>query len=166
MARRNSRGSDRTTRWSGGNFVFNAITAGTAALTLVTFGTANTTLIRLRGNLVAWIDGNEAPPVGLDVAIGAIVMPEGQGSTVLSSPVTDDDAPWLFYERFAIGYEEYVIDVIDAPGLTVFRKEIDVKAMRILRPDREVQLVMEQSGPIGNGAVNILVNFRALFLEH
>jgi hypothetical protein len=77
------------------------------------------------------------------VGVGALVVQAGSGSTVIQSPLSDPDAPWLFYEVMTVGYEEMVTDVIDVPGLTSVRKTIDNKAMRVLRPGREVQLVFE-----------------------
>ncbi len=153
------------TRWSGNVFTFAALASGaTAALTLVTAATDTETLLRLRGELCCYLDAAQGPGSLQAVAIGAIVMPQGQGTTVVSSPFADDNAPWLFYEQFVIGYEEMVTDVVDVPGLPIFRKTIDVKAMRILRPDREVQLVVESVSVIGGGpSINLNATFRALF---
>ena len=153
-------------RWGGNTHTFQALSAGTAAQTLITSADATDTLMRIRGELVCWIDGLEVSATAVDIAIGAIVMPEGQGATVVSDPASDDSAPWLFYERFVVGYEEYVTDVIDASGLSVFRKTIDVKAMRILRPDREVQLVFSNTTLIGAASVNLVMSFRALLGQH
>ncbi len=90
-------------------------------------------------------------------------MPEGQSTTVVSSPITDDSAPWLWYTRFTLGYEEMVTDVVDVPGLSSYREVIDAKAMRVLRPDREVQLVFEQASVLSANNVNVVANFRGLF---
>ena len=161
MARRRGKKIDFT-KWDGATFTFNAQAAGTAALTMLTSSASTETLLRLRGNLAAWLDGTQTPGRGVIIGVGAIVMPEGQGTTVVSSPLSDDTAPWLFYEQFTLGYEEMVTDVIDVPGITSFWKTIDVKAMRIIRPDREVQLVVENITTIGAATVNIEVAVRAL----
>ena len=60
-----------------------------------------------------------------------------------------------------LGYEEYVVDVIDAPGLTVYRSPIDSKAMRIVR-NQEVQLVVHNTTLIGAASVNVSVHGRFL----
>jgi len=162
--RRGNRGrSMESVRWSGGTFFFNAISAGNSALVFLTASNdPPETILRIRGELVAWIDGLEAPAVSIDVAVGVILVPEGSATTVQWSPGSEANAPWLMYERFSLGYEEYVTDVIDAPGLTVFRKTIDVKAQRIVRPDVEAQLAIENNTLSGAAAVNVAFTSRVL----
>jgi len=120
------------------------------------------TLMRIRGELVCALDSVSAPAKLVNVAIGALVVQAGSSTTVIQEPITDAEAPWLFYETFAVGYEEAVVDVIDVPGLSSFRKTIDVKAMRILRPGREVQLVAQAATLNGAMPVNMTFTFRAL----
>ncbi len=153
-------------RWSGATFSFLAQSAGSTAQVFVTSASTTDTIMRIRGELLANFDATLASGRGIDVAIGAIVMPEGQGTTVVSSPISDEDAPWLFYERFALAYEEYVTDVISAQGAAVFRKTIDVKVMRILRPDRMMQLVVEQATVDGAAALNLRFSARILIGQH
>ncbi len=155
----------RNKRWDGALHTF-VFSAGTAAQTMVTSAASTDTIMRIRGELVGFLDGLSATALGVHVAIGAIVMPEGQGTTVVSSPITDAQAPWLFYEQFWIGYEEMVTDVVDVPGITSFRKTVDVKAMRILRPDRELQLVVEQATAGGASSINLQFAFRLLLGQH
>ncbi len=166
MARQRSRNAApiKNLRWGGSTHQFN-IAAGTAAQTFITDGSTET-LMRIRGNLVAWIDGLEIPAVGIAIGIGLLVVQAGSSTTVIQSPLTDPEALWLWYESFVVGYEEYVTDVIDAPGLSVFRREIDSKAMRILRPGREVQLVMENVTTAGAGTVNLQMVHRTLLGTH
>ncbi len=155
MAHRRSRVKKiEAVRWTRNHFFFGAQAAGSVALNFITSADAIDTVLRIRGEVTSWIDGNDAPPVGVDCALGLLVMPEGQGTTVLSSPITDENAPWLLYERWTLAYEEIVTDVIAAQGVLSFRKTIDNKAMRILRPDREVQIVFEQATVSGAGSVN------------
>ncbi len=166
--RRSSRDAPRIQqlRWDGANYAFSSMGAGTAALVYITAANDTETLMRIRGELVCWVDGLEAPAPAFEVGIGLIVMPEGQSTTVVSSPLSDANAPWLMYESFLLGYEEYVTDVIDAPGLSVFRKTIDVKSQRILRPDREVQIVVENTTIISAGSLNLSFSSRVLFGKH
>jgi len=153
------------TRWTGGNIIFAALSAGSSAQTILTSSnTIPETWMRMRGHLLAYLDGAKAGGEGVDVAIGAIVMPEGQGATVVSSPITDDTAPWLWYERFSLVYEEYVTDVVDAVGGPLVRIPIDAKAMRIIRPDREVQLVIEQATLSGLAAASVNVSLTSRIL--
>ena len=150
-----------STRWNGANHVFLGLSAGSAAQVMVTDGLQET-IMRIRGDLVAFVDGASGTGKLVDVAIAALVVQAGSGTTVIQAPITDPDAPWLFYERFTIGYEEQVTDVVDTPQLTSFRKIIDSKAMRILREGREVQLVV-QNATLGTAtAINLSLGFRML----
>jgi len=140
------------------------VSAGSTALNFIT-ATSDPpeTLMRIRGELVAYIDAASAPTKLVDVAVGIALVPEGSGTTVLWSPITDEDAPWWYYERFVLGYEEMVTDVIDVPGITSFRSTIDVKGMRIIRPDVEAQIVVENATLQSASSVNVALTARVLF---
>ncbi len=153
-------------RWAGAAHQFSAFGAGTSAQVMVTAADTKDTIMRIRGEVLAYVDGASAPGKAAKIAIGAIVMPEGQSTTVVSSPISDDEAPWLFYEQFTLGYEEMVTDVIDVPGITFFRKAVDVKAMRILRPDQELQLVAENVTLLSATSINMTFTFRLLLGQH
>ncbi len=166
MARkRSTRGRERVidnVRWTLGTFSIAGLGATNSALTILSDGGIEETVLRIRGELVAWKDGTSAPGVGVRVAVGILPVMGGQGTTVVSSPLADADAPWMFYESFHLAYEEMVTDVIDVPGISSFRKTIDVKSMRILRPDEELQLVVEQATVIGAMNINIQGTLRFL----
>jgi len=138
------------------------LSAGSVGQVAITPGGSAATILRTRGNLAVSISGTQAPTVSARIGVGLIVMPEGQGSTVVSSPLSDGNAPWYWYESFVLAYEEMVTDVIDIPGMTSFRVPIDSKAMRILRPDREVQLVVENATVGGALSVDVFVDIRTL----
>jgi len=118
--------------------------------------------MRARGNLLAFADTTQAPGGLIDVAVGMVLVPEGTGTTVLWSPITDAIAPWFFYSRFHLGYEEMVTDVVDVPIATGYREAIDSKAMRKIRPDLEIQFVVEQATIATAMAVNVRVAGRFL----
>ena len=168
MARRFHRSSSRgrsieSLRWTGGNFFFGAISAGVSRLNFLTAtNDPPETIMRIRGELVAWLDGVQAPGVAVDVALGCILVPEGTGTGGAMSPIADDTAPWFLYERFTLGYEEPVGDVVDVPGLSIVRIPIDVKAMRIVRPDVEAQVSIENASLSSASAVNVSFNVRVL----
>ncbi len=162
--RRSSQGHEKTIhnlRWAGANHLFQAQGAGNNAQTMVTDGLKET-ILRIRGEIMCSADGSQAPAKSVEVALGALVVQAGSAGVVIQEPLTDADAPWLFYERFSIGYEEPVTDVIDVPGITTFRKTIDNKAMRILREGREVQLVIQQATLGGAMNINLSFSFRML----
>ncbi len=169
MARHRPRGRlskpRKALRWGAATQTFLALSAGTQALAFISAGTERSTLMRIRGNLIASMDGNQAPGGLIDVAVGIAVVPEGSGTTVLWSPAADSNAPWLFYDRFVVGYEEPVTDVIDIPAISGYRAKVDNKAMRILRPDVEVQIVVENTTLSGGAAINLVFSSRILFQD-
>ena len=132
------------THWTGIQMTLSAFAAGTSASNLLAAQHEPETLLRIRGNLLTYVDGQEAPGVSALISVGMILVPEGTGTTVLWSPFTDADAPWVWYETFSLGYEEYVTDVIDCPGASSAATVIDNKAMRIMR-NQELQMVWENT---------------------
>jgi len=164
--RSSRRGSARTmesTRWTGNVFSFNTLSAGSQALTFLTASNdPPETILRIRGDLLAYLDSTATPGARVDVAVGIALVPEGSSTTVVWSPITDVEAPWFLYERFSLGYEEMVTDVIDIPNITGYRKTLDVKSMRIVRPDVEAQIVVEQATLSGADAINLSLSARVL----
>ncbi len=142
---------------------FAAQSAGVTGINFSTVGTVPTTLLRIRGEVMAWADGTQAPATAALVSYGIILVPEGTGTTVLFDPFADPNAPWLLYGQGTIGYEEAVTDVVDMPGLTSFRHIIDNKAMRIIRPDVEMQFCVTNTTI--NGALGVNLNFGLRWLQ-
>ncbi len=148
-------------RWAGSNHQFAALAAGASAQTYITDGNTET-ILRIRGELMAWVNGIQTGAVLAEIAVGALVVQAGSGTTVIQEPIDEDKAPWLFYERFVLGYEEMIADAIQVGQLSGVRIVVDNKAMRILRPGREVQLVVQNFTL--NGAVPVNVNFTSRVL--
>ncbi len=132
-------------RWEVSSGSFLAFSAGEVAAGLISVTTLPETLMRIRGNISGFIDGASAPGKLAKITMGIIKVPEGTGTTVLWNPASDGDAPWVWWTGFHLGYEEYVTDVIDSPGMTSYRETIDNKAMRRTRPDEEYQIVAANS---------------------
>ncbi len=164
MARQFTRRARSRKRWIQATDAirFSALSAGTSAQVAIGSQTTEETLLRVRGSLMAYVDAAQAPGGQALIGVGLIVMPEGTATTVTSSPISDGNAPWLWLSTFTLGYEEMVTDVIDIPGLTSYRETIDSKAMRILRPDREIQIVAENVTGLTALSVNIAVMNRYL----
>ncbi len=120
------------------------------------------TILRTRGSLLAFIDAQSAPGVLMRCAVGLVLVPEGTGSTVLWSPVTDGDAPWFYWSAFQLGYEEMVTDVISVQGIDSYREVIDSKAMRKSTQSTEIQVVFETVTLGSAAAVNFVVEGRIL----
>jgi len=94
--------------------------------------------------------------------MGIIKVPEGTSTTVVYDPVTDGDAPWLWYDFANLAYEEYVTDVIGSTEAAMRRIIVDNKAMRRTRPDEEYQFVATNQTTNGAAAVDIAFGFRTL----
>ncbi len=79
------------------------------------------------------------------------------------SPITDNAySNWLWFDTFVLAYEEYVTDVIDCPQAIAHRSMIDGKAMRRMKSEDEIQLVMQQSTIGGAASVNMAGAIRFL----
>jgi len=144
MARRRSGKKIDFVHWTPFSNVNLAQAAGSVAKTILAAQHEPETLMRLRGNSTSFLDGVQAPGGAALIAMGIIAVPEGTGTTVLWSPTTDGDAPWIWINSFLLAYEELVTDVIDVPQLASIRAVIDNKSMRILR-NQELQFVVENS---------------------
>jgi len=89
------------------------------------------------------------------------LVPEGTSTTVLWSPVTDSDAPWIWWDTLHLMYEEYVVDVIQSVLTSSARRVIDSKAMRIVR-NQELQYVVETVNLVSSAPTSIISQVRIL----
>ena len=115
------------------------------------------TLLRIRGEWAAAISSGASGSTGVVITAGLILVPEGTGTTVLWSPVTDGDAPWMWWDSFQLIYEEQVADVVYSSQTSSARRVIDSKAMRKVR-NRELQLVFENVTITGLTAASVAVS--------
>ncbi len=161
MPRRRSGKKIDFLHWAYNDVTFAAQSAGTSAQTLFAAQHLPETIMRMRGEALIYGDGNLVPPKDIIVGLGIILVPEGTGTTVLWSPLTDGDAPWIWHNAAGIAYEEYVADVIADQVAIGYRSTIDSKAMRIVK-NMEIQCVMEnQTGGAAMNA-NAVVTTRVL----
>jgi len=162
MGRRRSGKKIDFVHWTGIFPGVSALGAGSAAVLALVATHEPETLLRIRGNYVTWINGVQAPGGIAEISVGLILVPEGTGTTVLWSPFTDPDAPWIWYDSTILGYEEMVVDAVDVPEITSNRVVIDSKAMRIAR-NQELQFVAENTTVASPAiAANALVSARVL----
>ena len=130
---------------------FAAFAAGTVARNMAAAQHLPETLLRIRGEWVASLDGGLVNGVGVSVVAGLIQVPEGTGATVLWSPLTDGDAPWIWWDTFGLIYKEYVVDAVASTEASSRSRVIDSKAMRKMR-NTELQWVVEQATMTGSSA--------------
>ncbi len=162
MARRGHAKKIDTVHWTGfSGSVLGLATGGTSGQTLLAAQHLPETTLRIRGEWACNLDGPIADGVAAIVTAGIILVPEGTGTTVLWSPSTDSDAPWMWWDCFNLLYDEVVTDVIAANGAGGARRVIDSKAMRKVR-QREHQLVVESVAVNGTPASNMAVCGRIL----
>jgi len=159
MARRRSGFQKKieSVHWTYGSFGVGPLAAGTQAVNLNAAQHLPETIMRIRGEWVAAFDGPVAPERGVAVTAGMILVPEGTGATVLWSPVSDGDAPWIWWDVLHLIYEEYVTDVVQSAMVSSGRRVIDSKAMRRVR-NTELQLVIEAATIGGLGAASIFAS--------
>ena len=151
------------TNWQYSSGAAASIGAGSSVgLNFSSVGTQPTTLLRIRGEVMAHADGVLAPGVGAHVTYGIILVPEGSGSTVRFNLVADANAPWLLYGAGYVGYDEAVLDVVGIQQALMFRHVIDNKAMRIIRPDLEMQFVIENTTALGGITITFSYQLRWL----
>ena len=143
-----------TVHWTEGGWTFGALAAG--AVGGITFAAQHLpeTLLRIRGEWAAWFDGALSSGEGVSVTAGLILVPEGTGSTVLWSPVTDGDAPWIWWDSMLLAYEEPVVDTIAIQAMLGRARVIDSKAMRKVR-NTELQAVVENTTRSGFNAATV-----------
>ena len=99
-------------RWSLVTGRATALAPGSVAVNMLPAQTFGQTVMRTRGELLVWLDGAQAPGSLCRWAFGLVVVPEGQGTTVVWAPLTDPNAPWFAYQSGHLGYEEFVIDAV------------------------------------------------------
>ncbi len=144
------------------NFTNTHAAGATVAVNMIGAGTAPETLMRVRGEFSAVIDSTNEPGKALRVTAGMIVVPDGTGTTVLWEPNGDAAAPWFWYASFALFYDESVVNAV-AYGGSFARIGIDNKAMRRVRPDEEIQLVVTNTTISGGTGINWAMSARTLF---
>jgi len=150
--------------WTGGAGQFIGKAAGALAGNLFPAQHLPETLLRIRGEWAASLVGGLGSSVGAQLTAGIIQVPEGTATTVLWSPFTDADAPWIWWDSFSLIYVEFVSDVVASIETACARRVIDSKAMRKLR-NTELQLVMENTTIPGLTATNISANLNVRVLS-
>ena len=151
-------------RWIGGGSTFSALAGGASGgITAITAGNVSQTIMRTRGSLLVHIDTTPSAGEVAQIGVALLIVPGGTGTTVTSNPLANPDAPYFYYETFHLASEDTAV-AVDA-GLKMYRSVVDVKAMRVLRPDQEVQFLAEVVNVAGAMSVNISLAFRMLIAD-
>ena len=150
--------------WTGNTGVAALASGGTADFGGVATNTQAATIVRIRGQLLASIDG----PVDGDkvvVAAGFIAVTEEQvavGPTAIPSPLSDLDAEWIWH-GFLLMQSQGVVATQDTTQMA--RLMIDSKAMRKLKQSQEAHLIVHASSLSGTPATDVMMGIRVLFQE-
>jgi len=163
MAHRGSRHAKKidTVHWTFGAFTVQSLSAGVIGVNVASAQHLPETLLRIRGESVATFAGAVAPDQGVRLTVGLILVPEGTATTVLWSPLTDGDAPWIWWDVYHLSYTEMVTDVIAAQAAASVRRVIDSKAMRKIR-NTELQFVAENTTMFSAASVDVTGAVRVL----
>ena len=157
-ARRTGRRTDYD--WEGATIAQTSLNAGVVAEFALFAADSAETLMRMRGQVTALLDQTGA--AAADAAIvgfGLIVAPTG--ATVAVSPVTEPGANWLWH-TFIVLAAEFAVASGNNELVSQARVDIDNKAMRKLREDETVFLVVENSNINGSPVVSVNGAFRGL----
>ncbi len=119
--------------WTYGSFFTSVATGASAAINVLSAQHLPETLLRIRGEWIALLTSGLVDARGAAPTAGLILVPEGTGTTVLWSPITDGDAPWIWWDVMHLAYAEYVVDAVQASQASSGRRVIDSKAMRKVR---------------------------------
>jgi len=149
--------------WTYGSFLQLAQGPGVVAENVMSALHLPETLLRIRGEWVCNFSGALGDGEGAGVTVGLIQVPEGTGTTVLWSPITDGDAPWIWWDVMHLIYQEYVVDGNFSSQVASGRRTIDSKAMRKLR-NTELQFVLENAdlGALTGASVDVAGSVRVL----
>ena len=136
-------------------------TTGQAAL-------AQNTLIRIRGELSAWLslitsvgDGFAKYAAGI-----GIVSADAFAAGALPTPSGDPDwSGWMWYHAGGAMVGDVTTEVFRSP-MAAIRLEIDTKAMRKVGPNETIFGVFQVVGEVGGSTVNFAVSTRMLFKLH
>ncbi len=157
---RGRRGRPTDYDWEGAFIAQTTVVAGASAQFVI--GTSDTaeTLMRVRGIVSAHLDqGGSTVADSCVIAFGLIVG--STGAVLAIDPVVEPGANWLWHS-FMLLNNEFVVSATNPERHWQQRLEIDNKAMRKLREDEQLFLIVANADV--NGAPVAIVNgaFRVL----
>ena len=117
------------------------------------------TLLRLRGELYVSVDGAETGGDLMQLTVGIKVIEVDLAGSILSTPFSDAEDDWLWWDTTFVGLEVSGNDAVSRTS----RKIVDNKAMRRMKPDQVLAMVVESTTISVGSVVNTLFNGRALF---
>ncbi len=151
--------------WNGGTFAFDGPAEANLISSLGTFG-ESLTIRRLRGEVLCTIDGTadgdkKVVGIGIILATDAAVA---AGATALPSPVIALDADWIWHGFFPMASQTGS----SSPDLGAHnaRLTIDSKAMRRVRSNQQLVVVVDGLNLSGTPVMDLVGAVRFLFSEN
>ena len=162
-ARQSGRRTDYTWQGDSGWFATAVAAAGSLGNTaIVTFNEPGT-IVRIRGSGLAQLDQGGADGAAV-YAMGLMVVSDDQntaGVTAIPSPLEDKDGDWIWHRsgvlRTITGTDS------DTYGSQVDRFEVDSKAMRRVKQNDVLAMVVDMANFTGTNTVDAAASFRVLF---
>ena len=149
-------------RWLLGAFTTQTLAAGgSASFAVIAGGNTSQTIMRVRGSWSCHLDGTATAADVVRVGIGLLVVQSGAAAASL--PLTDSEAPYFWYDVVTLSGEESVGG--SRAGLPMYRSVVDGKAMRVLRPDRDVLVIIETADVVGAPVINATFDGRFLIAD-
>ena len=159
---RSSRGRRADYQWSG-NTGFQTTISGTQLLGsgAVAINTPGT-IVRVRGHCAAALDVGAADNAMI-IGAGLIVVDDdavAAGAASIPSPIDDLDADWLWHGFFALNSISGTQG--DANGGQHSQREIDSKAMRRVKQNSNIVMMIDGDVLAGSPTGDFFYGFRAL----
>ncbi len=160
--RARGRGRKTDLRWLLTAFTSLNQSAGSAAQAELTVeGISSETLFRIRGNWRTWLD-TSASSAGDVVRVAIGILLQQSGATATSLPLTDGEAPWVFFDVVTLGTESAVGAGAATLGVSSHLAVVDNKAMRRIKPNQTFVCVVETTDVIGAPVINTVFDGRML----
>ena len=132
------------------------VTAGAGFLS----ASARFTIRRVRGVIIASLNGTLAGSDHVRIGIGLAVFSTDSvvaGGASLPEPLGDPAFPWMWWREISLRMPGSSTNATwvnpGGWGLAAQQIEVDVKAMRIIRPDQSLAWVIQYSNTSGNPPV-------------
>ena len=162
MAR--SRGRRTDYAWNGGTVLLNNITTSTLIASMVVVNQSST-LMRVHGEIMFRLATSAAALGSKILGCGLIAASDDQfaaGASAFPNPITDMDAAWLWHGFGLVGAVSTTL-ASNFSDAMVARLTIDSKAMRKVRANQQIILVVDPEDLVGTETVDGMAAARFLF---
>ena len=164
MARRRSFGGEKKRNyydWEGATLALTTLAAAAVVEFSLFVGDKSETFVRLRGQVLAQLDASGST-AGDACVIAAGIMVAPTGATLAVDPINEPGANWMWHQYLTLQTEGIVGGVAEQGDLSGQVVMVDNKAMRKIREDESVFLVVANQNLVGGPSVKFTGAFRML----